>query len=412
MNNEYVVNIESPTIQVEIRKAQEMFEAFHSKYCASFDLTDEAKIERVYRAAQKEGIFAKGKGMRQLLFGRNISLYGVCYLGTKCNMNCGFCPMGQANWKNHLRGETSSNRLITLSIKEASKDLDALVEIGHQEICILAGEEISCDPGKVIEYAQLAANKPGVKEVILNMGAYTENIFGFIKENIMLPAGVMLQHRVFQETYDRTAYAYYLARAPKVPGSKADFDFRYNSQVAALRAGFDETGIGALFGLSRFPLEEIKGLQTHAAYIKKYGGKYPKRCCLPIANNPEPIENPVDVKYFIPGMKTERMITELIYALAKLAMPAISIVSSERDNPETLELLDKYADHCTLFVHPTPGGNTKALAELRGTATVVEIEKVAQAEVFPRQPADALRSWRERGYNVLGFDVTKYDLCS
>ena len=270
MSNEYIVNIELPGIQTEIKEARKIFSDFYEKYCTTFDLADEAKIKMVYKAAQIMGIFARAKAIRQLLFGRNISLYGVCYLGTKCNQNCKFCPMGQANWKMHLHGKTSSDRLITLSLEEASADLDALVQIGHREICILAGEAIACDPGKVVEYAQLAVYKPGVHEVILNMGAYTQRTFEFIKETIVLPAGVKLQHRVFQETYVKTEYDYYMERAPREHGSKADFDFRYNSQVAALKAGFDEVGIGVLFGLSRYPLKEIKGLQQHAAYIKKY----------------------------------------------------------------------------------------------------------------------------------------------
>ena len=36
------------------------------------------------------------------------------------------------------------------------------------------------------------------------------------------------------------------------------------------------------------------------------------------------------------------------------------------------------------------------------------VKPVAQAEVSSRHPKDAIKSWLDRGYNILGFDTTKY----
>lgn len=472
--HEHIVDIEAPEIKAEIEKAREVFESFFERHGENFDLANPEKIEAALKAAEAEGIFDKAQNIRELIYGKNISIYGVSYLSNKCDQCCSYCPMGQAalaerwqkeilevvhqkrrkkiasqwqeakklfedgkisldnlalikssiigqgemekRWtdieKKSFRVDELANKTKYLDPEQYSSDLDALRQLGHQEICLLASEELYHEPGEgvrstqepdqVIKYAQIALDKPGVREIILNMVSYSENAFRYVIEGLKVPADVKIQHRVFQETYDRKKYAQYHKNSPE--GGKKDFDRRYDSQVAALKAGFDEVGIGALFGLSQFPLKEIEGLRDHANYIKKGGGKEPKRCCLPLANEPKGSELEIDFK--IPGMVNAEKITELIYALSRLAMPTVSIVSSERDGPEVLKVLDKYANHTTLFVHPWPGGNVDALKDIEAVTENADV--ISQAKTFSRQPQQAIADWQERGYNVLGFDYQKY----
>jgi len=387
-DHEHIVDIESPEIKMAIREAKRDFNTFFKRHEYHFDLERPDAIEKVLEAAEKDKIFEKAQKIRELIFDKNISVYGVCYLSNKCDQNCKYCPMGQAgysNWEKRLsiehfekmredlikhneeseeltrqgvlRKETlesiqketagltktfdtlktekikeleeSKKQFKCLSPEETSQDVDALRKVGHQEICLLASEELwhgegkavssTQDPDEVIKYTQIALDKPGVKEVILNMVSYSRNTFKYVLDGLKKPEGVGLQHRVFQETYDREAYEKYHSRSPE--GGKIDFNKRYNSQIEALKAGFDEVGIGALFGLSERPLSEIKQLQIHAREIKEKGGKEPKRCCLPLANVPEGSE--LEIDYKIPGMANAEKITELIYALARLAMPTL-----------------------------------------------------------------------------------------
>lgn len=515
--HEHTVDIESPEIKEKIEEAKKLFREFYYEYVKKLDLGNEyieEIIDHIYEKAAEKGIFSKAQEIRELIFDKNISIYGVCYLSNKCGSNqCTFCPMGRMcrmEWEleedlqyyknlakenpkemnkydiKNMRSLAQELCKIKKQVKaltplEATKDMKALVEMGHTEICILAGEELAPDkkkkkfspneekvavksandPDEIIKYTQMALDRDGVKEVILNIGAFSESVFRYIKENLKIPENVTLQFRIFQETYDRISYAKYLRYAPDGCHNKKDYDFRYYSQINALLAGFPEVGIGVLLGLSPLPLEEIFQLGMHADVIKRIGGKEPKRCCMPIANDPnynpeiarlrkmnpaerrEEIMNQVnaleknykddaspdekkymqklheilskltvrpedvEIEYFIPGIKNEQKLVEIMYALLRLIIPTISIVSSERDTPEMLEILDKYANHTTLNVHPYPGGNMEALRETRDEKTS-EQELVAQAEVFPRDPKEAIASWRERGYNVLGFDVEKY----
>lgn len=428
--HEHVVDVDDEKIQKEIVEARNLFHEFWREYVDKFDLSNEASIDSTLEAAKEKGIFEAAEKIRNLIYDKNISIYGVSYLSNVCNQNCGFCPQGVCNLEVFLTQQEIDNnpnmspkekaekqakidaykaKLKTLSIDEAKQDFAALAEIGHQEICVLSGEDITAQPDKVIDYIQLALDTPGIKEVILNLGSYSAKIFKMIKENLVIPEGKKLQHRVFQETYDPYEYDRFVKYAPKESTvdqpSKRYWIERHMSQAQALRAGFGEVGIGALFGLTKNPLKEIKGLQDHAISIKKLHGKEPKRCCLPLGNEPEYTH--VDIPYMIPTRPKAAEIAELIYALARLALPTVSIVSSERDEPELLKKLDKYANHTTLFVHPGPGRNTESLKELN-TVEKTKSSVVEQAKTTARQPRQAILDWLGRGYHILDFDWQKY----
>ena len=441
-NHEHIVDVESPEIKARIEKAKELFGAYFEKHQGDFkfkenvdnpDLIDDSTMEKILKDAEEMGIYTEAEKMRELIFGKNMSLYGVEYFSNACGENCSFCPMGQNTIKlmdNSVRikeikqalekdqnlealqieikklnaeNEAIKEKITTLTPDAAKDDLDSLSKIGHQTVCLLSGEAIARDLKKTVQYAQLAADNPQFKEIVLNMGSFTEEGFRYINENLKRSPETKLQHRVFQETYDRESYAKALIRG-RAEG-KQDFDKRYNSQVAALRAGFDDVGIGVLFGLSDNPLKELLELQKHVEFIKKNAGKEPKRCALLFANSPEGSD--VEIPHNVGGSKYRKDIMVLVYALAALATPTVSRVNSERDDSETLKELDKTSNHTTLFVHPTPGGNVIALQELQNKSKIKD-NLTPQAAVEPRWPEEAIEDWKKRGYNILNFNVKKY----
>jgi len=94
-----------------------------------------------------------------------------------------------------------------------------------------------------------------------------------------------------------------------------------------------------------------------------------------------------------------------------LAMPEINIVSSERDTPEMLEELDKYATCTTLGVKPGVGGNSGIPLDRMASKRDIEaydkakeegkITTFSQSTVFPRNPKETIISMKESGYNPI-----------
>jgi 2-iminoacetate synthase len=255
-------------------------------------------------------------------------------------------------------------------------------------------------------------DKLGMQEIILNIPPQTTDGFKIMRDAVKKTS---IQFRVFQETYNKEVYAEVHPKGPK-----SNYNFRIESQARALEAGFDNVGLGALFCLNRYPIEEINGLQEHAEKIKKKFGKYPIRVCLPTANFLEGIG--VTVPFVIKRGEYDKsgellkpevyeLFDELIFALGRLAMPTLNIVSSERDPPGMLKILDKYATCTTLDVHPGVGDNIehhkakseKLKKEYKSEAREVHFE---QATVFPREPKTTIDDMKKRGYTPL-LDIIK-----
>lgn len=411
--SEYHADLENQEVKAKIEEAQKLYSEFVKENFDKFDLSNEQSIEDVYNKALEAGIFDKAEQVRELIFGKDIHFYGVSYLWDACMNHCHYCPGSVPNRQKAIK-EGKEFPLRELSVPQAVEDTKAVMRDGHSHICYLTGSSPSIDkfPDKIIPYLTSVIEETkgdGLEEIILNVEPLTEEGFrkvaDAVKEiNTRLGTNVSLQFRVFQETYNRDVYA---QMHPK--GPKADYDFRIESQARALRAGIDNVGLGALFGLNKLPLEEIEGLRQHTEKLEKEFGKSPSRICLPSANELENIG--VQIPYFIKrGIYNARRkelvekgyyekFDELIYALARLAMPKINIVSSERDGEAMLEILDKYATCTTLNVHPGVGDNARLFAkEEKDEFAQVHFE---QTTTFPRDPESTLEKMRQRGYNPI-----------
>lgn len=402
---EIKANLNNPKIKKEISDAKKTYEKFAKKFLHKLNLKNPSSVKQVYEEAKRQGIFEKAQKIRELIFGKDIHFYGVVYLWDQCCNYCIYCPGAVQNREKAIK-QGKEYPLRELSVKEAVEDTKAVMEDGHTHMCYLTGSwpGHALYPQKMAQYLK-AFDKLGLTEIILNIPPQTLEGFKIMKKAIKKTS---IQFRVFQETYNRDVYG-----RVHPAGPKSNYEFRIESQERALEAGFDNVGLGALFSLNRYPIEEINGLMNHAETIKKKFGKYPIRVCLPTANFLEGIG--VSVPYILKRGKYDKfgellkpeayeLFDELIFALGRLAMPTINIVSSERDPQGILKILDKYATCTTLDVHPGVGDNIehhkakseKAKKEYTSEAREVHFE---QATVFPREPRTTIEDMKSRGYN-------------
>jgi 2-iminoacetate synthase ThiH len=409
---EVKVNLDSPSVKKAINEARKLYDSFSRRFLHKLDLKNSKTIKQVYNQARKEGLFDKARAVRELIFGRDMEFYGVVYLWDKCCNYCIYCPGSVQNRERALK-EGKAYPLRELSVKEAVQDTKAVMEDGHTHICYLTGEwpGVGLYPQKMAKHLE-ELDKLGLKEIILNIPPQTAEGFKIMRKAVKKTS---IQFRVFQETYNPDVFA-----RVHIAGPKSDYKFRIESQERALEAGFDNVGLGALFGLDRYPLEEIEGLRAHAERIKKKFGKSPTRVCLPSANFLEGIgchipytlqRGEYDKYGALVKPKDYELFDELIYALARLAMPTLSIVSSERDPPGMLKILDQYATCTTLNVHPGVGDNIefhKRKSEKLGYKYKSKNREVhfEQATVFPRDSSSTIQDMRQRGYNPILEKIT------
>jgi len=381
------MDIASSQAQKLIGDARGAFASFAAQHSGLFDLADEGKIKAAYQLAEKEGIFEKAKDAREQFFGKDVTIYGVDYISDKCISGCKYCS-GASCHKFERR---------SLSLQEFEKDVGYVIMDGHKHICLLAGDHPEWGAETIAAYVSLLA-RMGVKEIILNIAPQTVTGFRILRD---AAPDTSMQFRVFQETYNRATY-----EEMHPWGPKKDFDFRFFSQARALEAGFDNVGLGFLTGLQQYPIGELEAIAAHADLIHAQFGRWPARVALPAANQYG--DDKLEIPYLMPRWNDSEerskgvygayaMATNLLYALARLALPHISIVASERDPPELLKDLFRFATNCTMNVQAGVGKNTDAKEGKVNCCPHFE-----QATTFPQEPEEMKKLVETAGYNLVG----------
>uniref|UniRef100_UPI00248DF7D6 radical SAM protein n=1 Tax=Parendozoicomonas sp. Alg238-R29 TaxID=2993446 RepID=UPI00248DF7D6 len=165
--------------------------------------------------------------MTRKRFGNTVQLYIPLYLSNKCHNICTYCGFSLDN----------SIRRETLTTEQLDKEIAAIKRMGFEHLLLVTGEA----PGtvgmkyfkEVIPYIKEHFSHLSIEVQPLDQDEYVELI------DLGLDA-VM----IYQETYNRPAYAKYHKR-----GNKQDFDYRLETADRLGRAGVRKIGLGALLGL-------------------------------------------------------------------------------------------------------------------------------------------------------------------
>jgi len=179
-------------------------------------------------------------------FGRTIRLYAPLYLSNYCINRCRYCGFNQGNAFTRTR----------LTIEEALADAEILAAEGFRDILLVSSEDKRFIDTKYLEAlaAQLRKTFSFIGIEIYQMPTvHYRRLFEAGVEGVTL----------YQETYDRAAYAHYHPAGPK-----ADYEMRLRGPDDMADAGMREIGLGVLLGLADWRIETL-ALGAHARYLTK-----------------------------------------------------------------------------------------------------------------------------------------------
>lgn len=179
-------------------------------------------------------------------FGRTIRLYAPLYLSSYCVNRCQYCGFNTDNAFERTR----------LSIDEALAEGEILAREGFRDLLLVSSEDR--EHITVSYLADLARELRGSFSFIsAEIYQMTASEYGRLFD-----AGVE-GITLYQETYDRPAYARY-----HLGGPKADYDTRLQGPDDFAGAGMRELGLGVLLGLADWRLETL-ALGEHAFHLFK-----------------------------------------------------------------------------------------------------------------------------------------------
>lgn len=313
--------------------------------------------------------------VNKLLFDKVIKFYGVSYVSDFCLETCRYCGDNiyskRDEWEKIIK--ESSNGTINcpqhlLTPSELQKDILALINKhpGIEQICLLSGDTPALNINRWIESLKKVAEIYD-KKIILNIPPLHINNFRKIRE--ALPKN-KLQFRVFQETYDEFVYQrehphynYEDHRTLKLQrailkerrffSAKANFWARVFSQERAILAGFDEFGLGVLFGLNDGlfgSFFEVIALKRHSEYMYNKYGLVPETISFPRLLPSKGVD------YITPQPLTD-LEFERIISVAKLSVPQAEFIITCRETAEFRRRIRPIINIEDFEARPGPGGN-------------------------------------------------------
>ncbi|SHF16422.1 2-iminoacetate synthase [Caldanaerobius fijiensis DSM 17918] len=326
---------------------------------------DDNELEKIYKAARI---------IKEKIYGKRIVLFAPLYISNYCVNNCVYCAYHRSNTRIKRR---------KLTMEEIAEEVRILESLGHKRLAIELGEDPVENP---IEYVVDAIktiyatqkDKGNIRRVNVNIAATTIDEFRKLKE-----AGIGT-YILFQETYHRETY-----KKMHPMGPKSDYDWHTTAMDRAMKAGIDDVGLGALFGLYDYKFE-VMGLIFHAKHLDETFGVGPHTISVPRLR---PAEGVSFENY--PYMVSDHDFKKLV-AIIRLAVPYTGMILSTREAPEfrdeviSVGISQISAGSCTGV-----GGYVEEYEHKKDK----EEEKTAQFEVADhRSPDEVIRMLCQSGY--------------
>jgi 2-iminoacetate synthase len=319
-------------------------------------------------------------------FGRTMRLFAPLYLSNECINNCRYCGFSRDN--PILR--------VTLSVEQVLAEGRHLAGEGFRNVLLVAGEH-----PKFVSHTYLSdcvrALAPDFSSIAIEVGPMETADYVPIVE-----AGAE-SLVVYQETYNREAYA-----ELHTAGPKRDFNWRLDCAERGYVAGFRRLGIGALFGLRPWQ-EEALAVAAHTEYLLKHCWQAQVTVSLPRLR-------PAAGEFQPAFSMTDRELAQLICAF-RIAFPEVGIVLSTRERAALRDALAPLGvTMMSAGSHTEPGGYTHQGTDelhrtVRGRIVAPDFENgedmlaTGQFEISDgRSPAEVADALRKRGFEPVWKD--------
>jgi 2-iminoacetate synthase len=297
-------------------------------------------------------------------FGLTVHMYAPIYLSNECLTTCTYC--GFAKGLPIVRK--------TLSNEEALAEARYLKARGFRSLLLLTGEHQRLTGVEFLE-DRLRVLATVVPHLSVEVQVWSEAEYERLRDAGC--DGVV----VYQETYDRAAYArFHLA------GKKRDYEWRLGALERAGDAGIRRLGLGALLGLHEPWREDALATAAHALYLTRRYWRSEISVSVPRIR-------PSASGYSPAKPVTDRELAQLVCAF-RLLLPDAGIVMSTREEPAFRDaLVPLGVTHTSAGSRAEPGGYTHPR------------DAEAQFEVNDtRPPEDVAGALRGMGYDVVWKD--------
>jgi 2-iminoacetate synthase len=290
-------------------------------------LDDLAVLLSPAAAGRLEDLAAAAHRSTVARFGLAVRMFAPLYLSNECASTCTYCGFSAGN---HIARRT-------LTPDEARVEARALAERGFRHVLLVSGEH-----ARIVSRAYLAECVAAVAAEVPSVSVEVQ-VWDTPTYRRLVAAGCE-GLVVYQETYDRAAYA-----ASHVRGKKRNYDWRLAAPDRGAEAGMRQLGVGALLGLHDDWRADVLAVAAHARALARRWW----RCSVTVS---VPRLRPAAGGYQAVRPVSDRELAQAVCAL-RLALPDAGVSLSTRE-PEGLRdgLLRLGVTSMSAGSHTEPGG--------------------------------------------------------
>lgn len=296
----------------KVNASDEEFDAVMNKAYANqrLELEEVAVLLNSEQPERIKRIFDAAKAIKEKVYGHRVVLFAPLYIGNKCTNSCTYCG---------FKAENTDTVRKTLTMDEIKKEVEVLEEEGHKRLILVYGTHPDYTADFIADTVRkVYETKIGKGEIRrVNINASPMDVEDYKK---VLEAGIGT-YQIFQETYHPKAY-----KAAHPRGEKSNFKWRLFGLDRAMKAGIDDVGLGALFGLYKWKYE-VMGLMQHVIHLEDTFGVGPHTISFPrLKEANSAVQNP---EYIVKDEEFKRII-----AILRLAVPYTGLILTARENPD------------------------------------------------------------------------------
>lgn len=288
-------------------------------------------------------IYKKAAEVKERVFGSRIVLFAPLYLSNHCTNGCLYC------------GFRSSNKGMArkaLTVDEVVAEAGALASMGFKRVLLVTGEDPRWDLDYIVSCVRAVYEKTAMRIVHVNAPPMDTN---GLKELKAAGTGV---YQAFQETYHRPTY-----ELMHPSGRKKDYDYRLEVMDRAIDAGFEDVGIGPLFGLYDHRFDTLCSI-AHSMHLYDKYSTHAHTISIPRLR-PASDFALREVPYPVSDAELKKIV-----AVLRLSVPSAGIVASTREAaPLRAELIRCGATQLSAGSRTNPGGYSQAPDSLEQFST-------------------------------------------
>ncbi len=346
INAEKINNLLTDAAKFDRRRLDQILDKARS--LKRLTLAESAALLSVKDPQDLQKIFAAASFVKDAIYGRRVVLFAPLYISNLCANNCLYCA---------FKADNLALKRKALAIPEIGEQAEWLLKRGHKRILMVCGEKAPAGKSGVSYYTEAVqaiysagSGKDKIKRVNINCAPLS------IDEFKQLKASGIGTYQIFQETYHEQTY-----RLMHPSGPKSDPDNRITAVDRAFKAGIDDIGIGALFGLYDYRFETL-GLLSHVEHMEEEFKVGPHTISVPRI---EPAEGSL-ISLNPPCKITDEEFKKIV-AVLRLSVPYTGIIMSTRENPALRDsLLSLGVSQVSAGSNTSPGGYSAARAAAGG----------------------------------------------